>query len=62
MAIRHQTFTTSMMDMSLTQHKRNEEFRAEAEAFLNEIGRERIIAVTESATDSRVSVVVWYQE
>ena len=60
--IKHRVFQAPHLEPSLTMRDLQEKRRVEAEAFLNEIGADRVISVTESGGTGDFAVVVWYRE
>jgi hypothetical protein len=58
--IKHRVFEAPVLEPSLTQHSLQEKRRSEAEAFLNEIGGDRLVFITESGGQGGFAVVVWY--
>jgi hypothetical protein len=60
--ITHRTFQAPRLEPSLTMRDLQKKRRVEAEAFLNEIGADRVVAISESAGDGDFAVVVWYRE
>ncbi len=60
--IRHKTFVGPTVYWRGSLNTNREKFRAQAEAFINEIGVENVVSVTEHAmTFGPFSVVVWYR-
>jgi hypothetical protein len=60
--IRYKTFVGPIMYWSGSLNSNREKFRKQAEAFINEIGVENVLSVTEHAIPlGPFSVVVWYR-
>ncbi len=61
--IRHKTFVGPTMYWNFKSLNSNrEKFRAQAEAFMDEIGAENVITIAEHVTSNGpFSVVVWYK-
>jgi hypothetical protein len=61
--VRHKTFLGLSFDLRLTKSwpEVDEELRQQAEQFINEIGSDRLVDVTErTERDNRFVIVVWY--
>ena len=61
--VRHKTFLGPAFDLRLTKSwpEVDEELRQQAEQFINEIGGDRLVDVTErTERDNRFVIVVWY--
>jgi hypothetical protein len=59
----HKTFLGTTFDLRIMKSWSDidEELRQEAEEFINEIGGERLVSVTErTERDNRFVIVVWY--
>ena len=62
MTIKHRVFRAPTMEPSLTLRGLQEKRHAEAEAFLNEIGADSVVSVSESGWESDFTIVVWYRD
>jgi hypothetical protein len=61
--VRHKAFLGPSFDLRITKSwpEVDEELRQEAEQFINEIGGDRLVDVTErTERDNRFVIVVWY--
>ena len=58
----HKTFTSSALDMLKVKSYESiaEEVRQEAEAYIEQVGAEKVVSVTENAWQNRLAVVVWH--
>ena len=60
----HKTFISPPLDLRVFKPwpDIDEELRQEAEAFINEVGADRVLSVTERTTnENRFVIVVWYR-
>jgi len=60
--IKHRVFQAPRLEPSLTMRDLQEKRRIEVEAFLNEVGADRVIGVTESGGTDDFAIVVWYRD
>jgi hypothetical protein len=63
--IRHKTFVGPIYDLRVvfkSWAEIHEEVRAEAEAFMNQLGGERILAISESSPRDQLVIAVWYRD
>lgn len=62
--VRHKTFLGPSFDLRVLKPwpEIDEELRQQAELFINEVGPDRLVGVTErTERDSRSVIVVWYR-
>ena len=62
--VAHRTFISPPLDLRIFKPRPDidEELRQEAEAFVNEVGPDRVLWVTERTTNEyRFAIVVWYR-
>jgi hypothetical protein len=62
--IRHKTFIGPFFDLRVYKSWADiyEEVRVEAEEFMNGLGAERVLSVSESTPRDQLVIVVWYRE
>jgi hypothetical protein len=62
--VKHRTFISAPFDLRILTPwpDIDEELRQEAEAFINQMGLDRIVTITERTTnENRFVIVVWYR-
>lgn len=63
--VTHKTFLSPVLDMRVFKPWADidEELRQQAEAFVNEVGPDRVLWITERTTnENRFVIVVWYRD